>query len=180
MGESHALMEIVATHSYRHAESILSKEYPQEQSEILAILRAARWCKKPTPKRRERKGKLVAVLDIRQDATNKKIEEAFRDAGWQIHPRIVSKADSQLAADYKKGVIQVEVQLGNMARWYTDVFKFLLSYAADDIEVGVLVVPMLAMAKRIDENIVNYERVIRELPHAKMAITIPIWIIGVA
>ena len=65
-----------------------------------------------------------------------------------------------------------------MARWYTDVFKFLLSYAADDIEVGVLMVPMLDIAKKIDENVVNYERVTRELPHAKMAITIPVWVIG--
>ena len=66
-----------------------------------------------------------------------------------------------------------------MARWYTDVFKFLLSYSADDIEVGVLVVPMQATANKIDENIAYYERVIRELPHAKMGITIPIWVVGV-
>jgi len=67
-----------------------------------------------------------------------------------------------------------------MARWYTDVFKFLLSYAADDIEVGVLVAAMHDTANKIDENVVYYERVIRELPHAKMGITIPIWVLGVA
>lgn len=66
-----------------------------------------------------------------------------------------------------------------MARWYTDIFKFLLSYSADDIEIGVLIVPVLDTAKRIDENVVNFERIIRELPHAKMGITLPIWIIGV-
>jgi hypothetical protein len=66
-----------------------------------------------------------------------------------------------------------------MARWYTDVFKFLLSYAADDIEVGVLIVPMQAKAATIDENVVYFERVHRELPHAKMAVTIPVWLIGV-
>ena len=94
------------------------------------------------------------------------------------HPRIVSQSRSRLEADFKKGPIQVEIQFGNMARWYTDVFKFLLSYAADDIEVGVLVVPMQDVAKRIDENVVYLERVVRELPHAKMAITIPVWVIG--
>ena len=66
-----------------------------------------------------------------------------------------------------------------MARWYTGVFKFLLSYSADDIEVGVLVVPMQAAASKIDENAAYYERVVRELPHAKMGITIPILVIGV-
>ena len=56
---------------------------------------------------------------------------------------------------------------------------FLLSYSSGDIEVGILIVPMQATAKRIDENVVNYERVVRELPHAKMGITLPIWVIGV-
>jgi hypothetical protein len=90
----------------------------------------------------------------------------------------VSTAESKLAADYKKGSVQVEVQFGNMARWYTDVFKFLLSYAADDIEVGVLIVPMQERASQIDENVVYFERIVRELPHAKMAVTIPVWVIG--
>jgi len=67
-----------------------------------------------------------------------------------------------------------------MARWYTDVFKFLLSYSADDIEVGVLAVPMQDTAARIDENVVYFERVLRELPHARMGITIPIWVLGLA
>lgn len=84
-----------------------------------------------------------------------------------------------MAADAKKGKIQIEIQFGNMARWYTDVFKFLLSYSADDIEVGILVVPMQKTADKIDENVAYYERVIRELPHAKMGITIPILGIGV-
>ena len=110
--------------------------------------------------------------------TNLAIEEAFRQRGWEIRPRIISTAKSNLASDFKKGKVQVEVQLGNMARWYTDVFKFLLSYSADDIEIGVLAVPVQATAKQIDENIANYERVTRELPHAKMGITLPIWVLG--
>lgn len=107
------------------------------------------------------------------------IEGAFQAKGWEIKPKIISESESKLESDFKKGKIQVEVQFGNMARWYTDVFKFLLSYSSDDIEIGVLIVPMQATAKLIDENVVYYERVIRELPHAKMGITIPIWVIGV-
>jgi len=120
------------------------------------------------------------TLSIDQQATNKAVEKAFKACGWQVHPRIISASDSQLAADFKKGKIQVEVQFGNMARWYTDVFKFLLSYSADDIEVGVLAVPMQDTAARIDENVVYFERVLRELPHARMGITIPIWVLGLA
>ena len=114
-----------------------------------------------------------------QVATNRELEIVFQQRGWISKPKIISGSQSKLEADFKKGKIQVEVQFGNMARWYTDVFKFLLSYAADDIEIGFLVVAMHDTANKIDENVVYYERVIRELPHAKMGITLPIWVLGV-
>jgi hypothetical protein len=39
---------------------------------------------------------------------------------------------------------------------------------------------MQSFAATIDENIAYYERVTRELPYAKMSITLPIWVIGIA
>ena len=39
---------------------------------------------------------------------------------------------------------------------------------------------MQATAKKIDENVAYYERVVRELPHAKMGITIPILVAGIS
>jgi hypothetical protein len=170
---------IAQTHSYRHAEAILEVEYPEHTREIREVLAIVNWQPKKDKKSRVRGGRVVATLDIDQIATNAAIEKEFEERGWTPRPMIVSHAESRLAADFKKGPVQVEVQFGNMARWYTDVFKFLLSYAADDIEVGVLVVPMQDAAKRIDENIAYFERVVRELPHAKMAITIPVWVVGV-
>jgi hypothetical protein len=84
-----------------------------------------------------------------------------------------------MKADYKKDRVQVEVQFGNMARWYTDVFKFQVSCSLGLIDVGVLVVPIQDFASTIDENVAYYERVMRELPYAKMSITLPIWVIGI-
>jgi Restriction endonuclease BglII len=66
-----------------------------------------------------------------------------------------------------------------MARWYTDVFKFQVSYSLDHIDIGVLVTATQQFAATIDENVVYFERVARELPYAKMSITLPIWVIGV-
>lgn len=172
-------MQIADTYSYRHAEAILEKEYPTEKSEIEHAIQQVEWQPKSKTKVRERQGRIVARLDIDQIQTNVAFVQQFDAMGWAQHPLIVSGAESKLAADFKKGDIQVEVQFGNMARWYTDVFKFLLSYAADDIEVGVLLIAMQDTAKRIDENVVYYERIVRELPHAKMAITIPVWVVGV-
>lgn len=164
--------------SYRHARAILEQEYPEELHEIVDVVHAVAWVPRPSPRERKREGRVVAVLTIDQKSTNKLFEKEFASRQWQKHPRIVTHAASELAADFRKGPIQVEVQLGNMARWYTDVFKFLLSYSADDIEIGVLMVPMRSISLQIDENVAYFERVSRELPHAKMAITIPIWVIG--
>ncbi len=171
-------MQVEATYSYRHAVAILENEYSTERQEILNSIAAVSWHPKAQPTIRTRQGRQVANLTIDQIATNAAFEEQFRQRSWLIRPRIVSQSESQLAADFKKGSIQVEIQFGNMARWYTDIFKFLLSYSANDIEIGVLIVPMLSVAVKIDENVVNYERVTRELPHAKMAVTIPVWVIG--
>jgi hypothetical protein len=172
-------VKIQERHSYRYAEEILDKAFPAEKDEILGVLKSTSFINRAIPKVRKREGRVVARLTIDQIATNKELEKAFQKKGWIIKPKIISESESKLEADFKKGKIQVEVQFGNMARWYTDVFKFLLSYAADDIEVGVLVVPMHDTANKIDENVVYFERVIRELPHAKMGITIPIWVLGV-
>ena len=172
-------MRIAEKYSYRHAEAILDSEFPEEKADILTCLRSAKWVR-TEPRERKRGGRVVATLSINQRATNVAVEELFNAQGWEVHPRIISESTSQLAADFKKGKIQVEIQFGNMARWYTDVFKFLLSYSADDIEVGVLAVPVQATAAKIDENVVYYERVFRELPHAKMGITIPIWVLGLS
>lgn len=168
-------IRIADAYSYRHAESILDAEFPREKEEILASLTESEWVPKSKPKQTKRQ-KTLLTLD--QKKTNLAIEQAFKKRGWEIRPRIISAAKSNLASDFKKGKVQVEVQLGNMARWYTDVFKFLLSYSADDIEIGVPAVPMQEVAKMIDENIANFERVTRELPHAKMGITLPIWVLG--
>ncbi len=172
-------MRIVKTYSYRHAEAILERVFKEERKSIQTILRSVEFVRLPTPLERKRKGRIVSIKALSADKTNKKLAEAFKINGWEITPRIISGSQSELRADAKHGKIQVEVQFGNMARWYTDVFKFLLSYSADDIEIGVLVVPMQATANKIDENVAYYERVLRELPHAKMGITIPIWVVGV-
>ncbi|HEX5324601.1 MAG TPA: BglII/BstYI family type II restriction endonuclease [Capsulimonadaceae bacterium] len=172
-------MDIARTYSYRHAEAILRHEFSSEMAEIEEAVAAVQWVPIIPPRPRIRNGRTVAVIAINQAQTNLRFEAEFEARGWQKHPYIVSEADSRLAADFKKNRIQVEVQFGNMARWYTDVFKFLLSYSANDIEIGVLIVPMQITAKQIDENVVYFERVVRELPHAKMAVTIPVWVVGI-
>ena len=47
------------------------------------------------------------------------------------------------------------------------------------VQLGLLVVPTLALANRIDSNVANYERVVRELPAAALSITLPILVVGI-
>lgn len=121
-------MKIVEKYSYRHAQSILEKEYSTEFFDILKILASVDFVRPAKTKSRSRGGKVVAVKSISAPETNKRLMAALKNKGWETTPRIISKSESNLAADAKKGKIQLEIQFGNMARWYTDVFKFLLSY----------------------------------------------------
>ncbi len=123
-------------------------------------------------------------IPVDQKRMNADIDNRFKALGWQLQPSIVAKDNDAgpktgLKGDFKKGRLQVEIQFGNMARWYTDVFKFQLSYSLDAIDIAVLVVPTQAFSNLIDENIANFERVARELPWAKMSLTLPIWVIGI-
>jgi hypothetical protein len=108
---------------------------------------------------------------------------------WQYHPSATKIAASGLKSDFRKVArpadpdheelaVHIEAQFGNMSRWYSDVFKFQTAYSQDLIGLGICIVPVGSLAKRIDQNLAHYERVCRELPHAKMSITLPILVIG--
>lgn len=122
------------------------------------------------PKLRTRGGKQMTFTTAQKDLNNL-LDDEFKRKGWNCQPLVTQDKVTGIRADYKKARVQVEVQFGNMARWYTDVFKFQVSYSLGLIDVGVLVVPMQEFADTIDENVAYYERVTRELPYAKMSIT---------
>lgn len=171
--------------SYRFAREILSGDpaYAALRDEILDVVRRT-----PLPIFSGKSAKNQR-LDVVQQIINTHYDYEFsvlRD--WQYHPSATAILDSELKADFKKLAhstadnqrlaVQVEAQFGNMARWYTDVFKFQTSYSQNQIDLGVCVVPKFVLAKRIDSNITHYERVCRELPSAKVSITLPILVIG--
>ena len=170
------------THNYRFAEQIFeSHEFQQIKWEIFDIGKRAPALQLETPKATTKGGKArKRVFTTDQTAMNKWFEKEFQDREWEVHPFVTDEKISQLKADYKKKRVQVEVQFGNMARAIYDVFKMQVSYSQDRIDVGVLIVPMKDFADTIDENIAHFERVARELPYAKMSITLPILVIGIA
>jgi hypothetical protein len=182
------------TYDYRYANAVLNDDrFSASREELVTILEQTQVplldpselvSRKGGVKRRGRGGKRYFFLPVDQKELNRKLDVAFDAKGWAVHPLIVDLGrpggpKTRLAADYKKDRLHVEVQFGNMARWYSDVFKFQLSYSLDEIDVAVLVVPTQPLANLIDENVAYFERVCRELPWAKMSLTLPIWVIGI-
>lgn len=129
------------------------------------------------------KSKKNKKLDVVQQVMNTYLDRRLAvDLNWDYHPAATQIPDSGLAADFRKTFgelpIQMEVQFGNMSRWYSDIFKFQTAYSQSLTKVAVSVVPMQEMAVRIDSNIVNFERTKRELPSADLSITLPILMVG--
>lgn len=165
--------------SYRYAQEIL--EHPRNRAawdEIVAAVSNAPLFIHP------RKSVSNSRLDVVQQCMNTWFDrELSVEAGWLYHPLATNIANSKLAADFRKEfpnvTVQAEVQFGNMSRWYSDIFKLQTAYSQELANIGLSIVPMGTLARRIDSNIVSYERVVRELPSANLSITLPILVIGI-
>ena len=158
--------------NYRFAEQIFdSHEFSNIRWEIFDIVKRA-----PAISRSKARGKITTD----QDAINGWFDKEFGARQWEVKPYVTDKKITELRADFKKQRVQVEVQFGNAARAIYDIFKMQISYSLGLIDVGVLILPMKDFSKTMGDNIAHFERVARELPYAKMSITLPILIIGIA
>jgi hypothetical protein len=165
-------------HSYRFAQEIL--QHPNHRGawdEVRRICEGAPLFTWPG------KSPSNSRLDVVQQLMNVYFDRRFAiDDGWQHHPLATKIAESGLRADFRKAFgklsVQVEVQFGNMARWYSDIFKFQTAYSQGLIQAAISIVPTAALGRRVDSNVANYERALRELPSAELSITLPILLIG--
>ena len=161
--------------SYRFAEEVLAspafKPARDEAYQILSRLPPISRGEEPWSKKKPHDR-----FPVDQDGMNRWLDAQFKPLGWEFHPRIVP--GTKLEGDYRKDRIQLEVQFGNMARWTYDILKFQICYSQNLIDVGMLVVPTKRFQKLIGDNVAYFERICRELPHAKLSITLPIMVIG--
>lgn len=170
----------VEEHSYRFAKEILQHpSHLDAWDEIYEVIRNTPLFIYPS------KSANNANLDVVQQILNVYYDRRLSvDLGWEYHPLATRIENSGLAADFRKQfgdlVIQVEVQFGNMSRWYSDIFKFQTAYSQRLINIGICVLPCSSLARRIDSNVANYERSLRELPSAELSITLPILLAGLS
>ena len=175
----------VKTFSYRFAEEIL--QHPLYQEAYNELVRVCEECPLPVYPGKSAK---QPNKDVVQQLMNSFFLKRFESLGWEKEPLATPDEKSdELRSDFRKTFVneetgevlltlQIEVEFGNVASSYRNYFKFQLSYSYNLTDICVLVVPSQHLSTRIDSGVSNYEKTCREIPSAKLSITVPTLVIG--
>ena len=85
------------------------------------------------------------MFPVDQGALNRQLHTALRSIGWTAEPiasgqPLGTKADISLRGDFAKAGVFIEVEFGNTASLYRDLFKFQIANRSNTGEVAVLIV----------------------------------------
>jgi hypothetical protein len=176
---------IVKYFSYRFAAEIL--QHPKYSMIFSELMRVCTECPLPLY---EGKSRTQAGKDIVQQVMNSFFKHRFVSLGWEAEP-LATPNDNEdaLRSDFRKtfcdattgeitATIQIEVEFGNVASSYRNYFKFQLSFSYGLTDICVLIVPSQHLSVRIDSGVSNFEKTLREIPSAKLSITVPTLVIG--
>lgn len=187
-------------HSASHlfGETVVEHGFPQRHDEILDVLGSIELPLREagpftsggrpnTPKRQRRKigGKNgYALFPVDQGALNRELHTALRSIGWMAEPiasgrPLGTKADIALRGDFAKAGVFIEVEFGNTASLYRDLFKFQIANRSNTGEVAVLIVATSGLARFFDSGVATFEHAVSLLPSMRIGIQMPIWIIGI-
>jgi hypothetical protein len=183
--------------SHRHAEDILDGAFRAEWEELLDVLGTLEVPLRPagpytlvgrpkTPKRQMREfgGRRASVLlPVDQSAMNAGIDAGLMARGWTRQPYILlgpdgGPLDTHLRGDFEKNGVFVEVEFGNVASLYRDLFKFHIAGTTGAAEVGVIVVATAQLAMLFDQGQATWEQAISLLPYMRAGLQLPSAIIG--
>lgn len=175
----------IRTYSYRFAEEILQHQrFAPIYEEVLTVCRE---CPLPTYPGKSAK---QPNKDVIQQLMNTYFRLRFVSLGWEPEPLATPlQTEDALRSDFRKQyrnsesgdtsvTLQIEVEFGNVASSYRNYFKFQLSFSYDLTDICVLVVPSQHLANRIDSGVSNFEKTIREIPSAKLSVTVPTLVVG--
>jgi hypothetical protein len=109
------------------------------------------------------------------------------DNDWTYHPISTGSSNSELAVKFPKTLgkrksisVLAEIQFGSMACWYNDILKFHAAYSRGLIDLGLSIVALSSLARRIGSNVVFFEEAKRELQASiPVSISLPILLIGI-
>lgn len=155
--------------------------------EIATVLR-----KLPTPVW-PGKSEANADYEVVQQMVNSLIEHELLKKGWLSQPKVVASSSAYYADFWKqakapwamRGLPEqnvralCEIQFGNVGRLGMDNEKFRIGFQEDRADVGIQVVPMAALAKRVDRSVANFEKtksLIEKL--GRGSLQVPVLVIG--
>jgi hypothetical protein len=124
------------------------------------------------------------LLPVDQKALNARIKETLRSDGWSTEPvasggLVSSEERLGLRGDFARGRVFVEVEFGNAASFYRDLFKFQVANRAQQGDVGVLIVATDQFARFFDSGVTTFEAAKRAKPYMAIGLQMPVWIIGI-
>ncbi|MFS0593097.1 BglII/BstYI family type II restriction endonuclease [Cytobacillus horneckiae] len=175
----------IETFSYRFAEEIL--QHPKFITAYNELMMVCKDCPVPVYK-----GKSTSQqnLEVIQQIMNTYFLLRFKNLGWDTEPLVSPDLyEDALRSDFRKTYVdsttgeivlkvQIEVEFGNVASSYRNYFKFQLSFSYNLADICILIVPSYALSKKIDSGVSNFEKIKREIPSAKLSITVPTLVIG--
>jgi hypothetical protein len=189
-------MRLLIPAGHRDADAILEgrfssawTELRETLAEISPPLRAAEpftLGKRPdTPKRHKVKTSPVTyrMLPIDQSELNFEIDRRLKTLGWKSQPYAIEavtgeKLPTFLQGDFAKQSVFVEVEFGNQASLFRDLFKFQIAGQTNAGQVGILVTATSQVARFFDSGVATFEQAQRLLPFMRIGLSLPTAIIG--
>ena len=168
-------MRITETWDYRLGHRIL--EDTKELKNLLEALEEIRIPICPGFKR--------PPFDVKQGLLNSMIDSSFEKLGWHTQPYIDTREnrESSQKGDFAITThcglnVLVEVEFGNVASTFRDLYKFNLAYSLDSYDCAIFILPEKALAKRID-TIQHFQGAKKLIKDAREFMNMPILLIGV-
>jgi hypothetical protein len=184
--------------SHRYAETVLEGRFRTEWEELRDVLGTLEVPLRPagpytrtgrpkTPKRQMSRlgGQRAQVLmPVDQSELNVVIDTALVARGWRRQPYILvdlegQPIDTRLRGDFERNGVFVEVEFGNVASLYRDLFKFHIAGTSGAAEVGVIVVATAQLARFFDQGQATWEAATALLPYMRAGLQLPTAIVGV-
>lgn len=122
-----------------------------------------------------------ALRPISQKLMNEAIENELRARGWKTQPVADEKKEGKLPnfrGDFFKNGIFVEVEFGNVASFYRDLFKFQVAHRSGVGEAGVVVTATSRTTSLQDSGQADFELTKRAKPYMRLGTSMPLWLIG--
>lgn len=194
-------MELLQPESHIKGELIASS-HPDAYADLIQVLQGLRIeeCLNPFEPYKEGRGGVpkaqafkaagagfLAPRPISQVLMNSRIADGLRSRGWAEQPLVDRRAlmleaahkPTLLKGDFFKDRVLVEVEFGNAASFYRNLFKFQVAQRAGTADVAVLVMASRRTASLFDSGVTTFENGRSKLPYINFIGSMPILMLGI-